>query len=127
MTVINCPICRGPLEETLHEGVLIDTCPRCLGLWLDRGELDRLRAAWNADSNKSASPEVEQAISSQLTKRDSPFAALRKLIKPRRVQAAQMSLSSDELHDIDGDEYSRDIRRLRKNRKMNNLFNRSAK
>ena len=40
---MNCPLC---LDETLQAhvrgGIEIDVCPRCRGVWLDRGELDRL-------------------------------------------------------------------------------------
>ncbi|MCM3632293.1 zf-TFIIB domain-containing protein [Paenibacillus camelliae] len=38
-----CPICDGiALREVEKNGVLIDICPSCKGVWLDRGELDKL-------------------------------------------------------------------------------------
>jgi len=30
------------MDEVSKSGVLIDVCPRCRGVWLDRGELNRL-------------------------------------------------------------------------------------
>ena len=41
---IYCPICWETLQSINREGVLIDACPQCQGVWLDRGELDRIIA-----------------------------------------------------------------------------------
>jgi len=38
-----CPTCTTtPLVLTQRQGVEIDFCPHCRGVWLDRGELDKL-------------------------------------------------------------------------------------
>ncbi len=37
-----CPRCGRGLQEEDHRGVSIDTCRDCGGLWLDKGELERL-------------------------------------------------------------------------------------
>ena len=34
----------GPHEPRFAQGTEVDVCPRCRGLWLDRGELERLLA-----------------------------------------------------------------------------------
>ncbi|MBD3177057.1 MAG: hypothetical protein GF320_17925, partial [Armatimonadia bacterium] len=39
---MNCPVCGEKLREIEREGVMIDICPGCKGVWLDRGELDKL-------------------------------------------------------------------------------------
>lgn len=40
---MNCPVCEGvSLVMTERQGVEIDYCPRCRGVWLDRGELDKI-------------------------------------------------------------------------------------
>ncbi|MBD2847903.1 zf-TFIIB domain-containing protein [Paenibacillus sp. IB182496] len=40
---MNCPVCDGiRMREVEREGVMIDVCPQCKGVWLDRGELDKL-------------------------------------------------------------------------------------
>ena len=42
MTAINCPVCHAAFKEVVNEGVLIDICTECRGIWLDRGELEKL-------------------------------------------------------------------------------------
>lgn len=37
-----CPVCEVPLLMTERQGVEIDYCPQCRGVWLDRGELDKI-------------------------------------------------------------------------------------
>ena len=39
---MSCPICRVPLVMSERQGVEIDYCPQCRGVWLDRGELDKI-------------------------------------------------------------------------------------
>ncbi len=42
VSAMQCPRCDGTLEELVYEGVLIDRCNKCSGVWLDAGELDLL-------------------------------------------------------------------------------------
>lgn len=40
---MNCPLCVDQtLDVTYHGGIEIDICPKCRGVWLDRGELEKL-------------------------------------------------------------------------------------
>lgn len=40
---MKCPVCPdATLLMTDRQGVEIDYCPNCRGVWLDRGELDKL-------------------------------------------------------------------------------------
>ncbi len=39
---MNCPRCDGSLKMNNFEGVDIDTCEKCGGVWLDSGELEQL-------------------------------------------------------------------------------------
>ncbi|MCZ7555188.1 MAG: zf-TFIIB domain-containing protein [Bacteroidia bacterium] len=40
---MKCPVCREPdLVITDRQGIEIDYCPQCRGIWLDRGELDKI-------------------------------------------------------------------------------------
>jgi Zn-finger nucleic acid-binding protein len=40
---MKCPVCPdSSLLMTERQGVEIDYCPQCRGVWLDRGELDKL-------------------------------------------------------------------------------------
>lgn len=36
-----CPVCGVEMFETIKYGVEIDVCPKCRGVWLDRGELEK--------------------------------------------------------------------------------------
>lgn len=39
---MKCPNCNDTLVMTDRQGVEIDYCPNCRGVWLDRGELDKI-------------------------------------------------------------------------------------
>ncbi len=39
---MQCPKCNEPLALAKRHGVEIDYCPKCRGVWLDRGELDKI-------------------------------------------------------------------------------------
>lgn len=39
---MNCPTDGTALTITDRTGIEIDYCPRCRGVWLDRGELDKI-------------------------------------------------------------------------------------
>jgi Zn-finger nucleic acid-binding protein len=42
---MKCPVCKTPdLLMSEREGIEIDYCATCRGVWLDRGELDKLLA-----------------------------------------------------------------------------------
>ena len=54
-----CPVCKVPLTMSERQGVEIDYCPQCRGVWLDRGELDKIierSANENAPSSTQAPP-----------------------------------------------------------------------
>jgi hypothetical protein len=39
---MRCPNCNSRLVEVERSEILIDACPECRGIWLDRGELDKI-------------------------------------------------------------------------------------
>jgi uncharacterized protein len=39
---MKCPICTVDLVMSERQGIEIDYCPQCRGVWLDRGELDKI-------------------------------------------------------------------------------------
>jgi Zn-finger nucleic acid-binding protein len=39
---VKCPKCNVNLLITERQGVEVDYCPECRGVWLDRGELDKI-------------------------------------------------------------------------------------
>jgi hypothetical protein len=41
--LMKCPVCESiDLTMADRQGVEIDYCPKCRGVWLDRGELDKI-------------------------------------------------------------------------------------
>ena len=53
-----CPIDRTPLVMSERQTIEIDYCPTCRGVWLDRGELDKIieRSAAATGEMRSADP-----------------------------------------------------------------------
>lgn len=39
---MNCPVCNDRMREVTKYDVQIDICPGCKGVWLDRGELEKI-------------------------------------------------------------------------------------
>jgi hypothetical protein len=59
---MKCPICDNvDLQMTERQGVEIDYCPKCRGVWLDRGELDKIIEKSTA-SNSVPMPERNQGM-----------------------------------------------------------------
>jgi Zn-finger nucleic acid-binding protein len=50
---MKCPRCQVDLSISDRQGIEIDFCPQCRGVWLDRGELDKIveRAARFVDDD----------------------------------------------------------------------------
>ncbi|MET7966051.1 zf-TFIIB domain-containing protein [Micromonospora sp. NPDC005305] len=47
---LTCPKCHGEMRQYERSGVIIDQCGECRGIFLDRGELEKLfeaEANWN--------------------------------------------------------------------------------
>lgn len=51
---MQCPVCGESLREKTRSGVTIDICPGCKGVWLDRGELDKLLTMECEETPKTA-------------------------------------------------------------------------
>jgi uncharacterized protein len=54
-----CPVCHVGLSMTDRQGVEIDFCPQCRGVWLDRGELDKIIER-SAQGAAPAAPPAQQ-------------------------------------------------------------------
>lgn len=39
---MECPVCKVTLLMSEKQGIEIDYCPTCRGVWLDRGELEKI-------------------------------------------------------------------------------------
>lgn len=57
---LTCPKCHGTMRQYERNSVMIDQCGECRGVFLDRGELDKLidaEARW-ADQPQAAPPQA---------------------------------------------------------------------
>ena len=55
---LTCPKCRGAMRSYERSGITIDQCTECRGVFLDRGELDKLIDAEAAQEAVAPSPAV---------------------------------------------------------------------
>jgi uncharacterized protein len=56
-----CPRCTASeLVERDHDGVVVDVCRECRGVWLDRGELEKLIARATRDLDDMAEHRFRQ-------------------------------------------------------------------
>ncbi len=54
-----CPQCDVPMEQREHgytSQVMVDTCPGCRGVWLDKGELKALEVFFERTADASNTP-----------------------------------------------------------------------
>jgi uncharacterized protein len=60
---MRCPNCGARLVEVERSEILVDACPDCRGVWLDRGELDKIlvreRQLREGDADEDFFAEVE--------------------------------------------------------------------
>ncbi len=54
MPLLMCPNDSSAMQTMERSGVQFDMCPSCRGVWLDRGELEKLMEAATADGRASA-------------------------------------------------------------------------
>jgi Zn-finger nucleic acid-binding protein len=50
---MKCPICNVALLMSEKQGIEIDYCPTCRGVWLDRGELEKIVERTICSENRS--------------------------------------------------------------------------
>lgn len=85
---MNCPSCKDAvLQMSERSGIEIDYCPTCRGVWLDRGELDKIIEKSN------------QASSSTVTAAQQPT--------PPQNFASNPSYHHNHSHDYDKYKYKR--------------------
>ena len=53
---MKCPSCSTTLVMADRQGIEIDYCPDCRGVWLDRGELDKILEKESSQSSQTQAP-----------------------------------------------------------------------
>ena len=66
---MKCPVCDESMREIEKHGVNLDICPACKGVWLDRGELEKILEMASSGGpdmdHRRCSRSVEQPYSSR--------------------------------------------------------------
>ena len=57
-----CPLDKAALVMSERQGIEIDYCPTCRGVWLDRGELDKIIERSGAESAASQPSQPPQEM-----------------------------------------------------------------
>ena len=66
MSTLTCPKCHGDMRSYERSGMHVDQCAECRGIFLDRGELERLIDAENSWADRvTAQPGPPAASPSQ--------------------------------------------------------------
>ncbi|MGO4408708.1 MULTISPECIES: zf-TFIIB domain-containing protein [unclassified Brevundimonas] len=60
MPLLMCPNDNAAMQTLDRHGVQFDMCPTCRGVWLDRGELEKLMAV-AADEGRASAPQAAPA------------------------------------------------------------------
>ena len=60
---MKCPKCNQPLVMSERQGVEIDYCPECRGVWLDRGELDKILERSGGNDSRPDEPRRDDEYS----------------------------------------------------------------
>ncbi len=61
MPLLMCPNDDSPMQTLERSGVQFDMCPTCRGVWLDRGELEKLMTNATEEGRAAAQPPQQAA------------------------------------------------------------------
>jgi Zn-finger nucleic acid-binding protein len=109
-----------------RSGIEIDYCPQCRGIWLDRGELDKImerngqemaqnRAEWTQSAQAAPPPEMPAP---QVPYQQPPY----QQPQPAPYQQAPYIRYDDDDHRHHGDHYDKHHKRRKKKSFLNDLF-----
>jgi uncharacterized protein len=102
--MVVCPRDGATLVEVNKSGVQIDVCPECKGVWLDRGELEKIMQITRDLEQEFADPPRAQM--------PQPIAAQPDSRRPEYRQESRPEYRDDRGyrrdHDDDDDDYERD-------------------
>ena len=114
---MRCPVDNETLVMADRGGVEIDYCPKCRGVWLDRGELDKIidRAAGDAAPVQSAASAPRPALQPQAAPVYQPE-------PPRAPQGQYREEDRRRRDDDDDDDYRHRHKKKRRESFLSDLF-----
>ena len=97
------------MKEVTREGILIDTCTQCRGVWLDRGELDKI-------IERSVGAQVAAPMAPPVQTRAAP------VYQPEPRGAQGQRPDDRRRHDDDDDDNRGGYRKKRKDSFLSDIF-----
>lgn len=68
---MKCPVCQdSSLVMADRQGIEIDYCPQCRGVWLDRGELDKIIERTDSAGGRSEAGRTQHESRDSRDRRD---------------------------------------------------------
>jgi Zn-finger nucleic acid-binding protein len=113
---MRCPVDGETLMMADRGGVEIDYCPKCRGVWLDRGELDKIIERSLGGPAAAPAPTPQQAISRHPTQHAVP-------VYQPEPRGSQHPESDRRRHkDDDDDKYSSKKKKKRRDSFLSEIF-----
>lgn len=103
---MKCPLDGETLLVSERQGVEIDYCPKCRGIWLDRGELDKI---------------IDQAAGMMLLPDPQPMAVAPEQEAPPQLRERRMPQEQNDKEDRRRRD-DREYKRGKRNKKRKNRF-----
>ena len=75
--IIDCPICKKPLDVSLNEGIKLDYCNNCMGVWFDNIELSTI---WDKHQSQKIKQKRDLAVAEDVVEGVAFFAIIGHLI-----------------------------------------------
>ena len=111
---MRCPVDNETLVMADRGGVEIDYCPKCRGVWLDRGELDKIIERSLGGPAAAPAPTPQQAVQSHAPQHTAPVYQQ----EPR----AQYREDDRRRRDDDDDDYRHGYKKKRRDSFLSDLF-----
>jgi len=71
-----CPRCQSDLRETIYEGVIVDTCDKCEGEWLDKDEIlliNKVREVMFSEQERAEVKGAHGVVTTELKQPEKPL------------------------------------------------------
>ena len=111
---MRCPVDNETLVMADRGGVEIDYCPKCRGVWLDRGELDKIIDRSLGGAAAAPAPTPQQAIQQHAAPHPAP------VYQPEPQRAPQGYREDDRRRRDDDDDYR--YKKKRKDSFLSDIF-----
>lgn len=122
MSAITCPVCQGAFREVLREGILIDVCTQCKGVWLDRGELEKLLGLAQGHAPMPSAPPPQYQQPQQAPQYQAPPPQHQPYGQPQYQKPYKYDDDDDDYKKYGHDKYGQPYRKKKKGFDLGDIF-----